>query len=133
MVLRRSCWNALLALALGLLALAAARAQAPLTGDLGLWTDATYPAVGPPTTACDDAGVCAAFWPISLDAQNAQIDLLGAVVSPSGVTAPAVLRRGGLIGPPMAVGMKNGFAVFYDEIADPLAITGRFCSSLAKT
>jgi hypothetical protein len=114
----------MLALALGLLALSPARAQAPLTGDLGLWTDATYPAVHPPTTACDDAGVCAAFWPISLDAQNAQIDLVGAVVSPSGVTAPAVLRRGGWIGPPIAVGMQNGFAVFYDEIdTDPLAIS----------
>jgi hypothetical protein len=114
----------MLALALGLLALSPARAQAPLTGDLGLWTDATYPAVRPPTTACDDAGVCAAFWPISLDAQNAQIDLVGAVVSRSGVTAPAVLRKGGWIGPPIAVGMQNGFAVFYDEIdTAPLAIS----------
>jgi hypothetical protein len=122
----------MLALALGLLALSPARAQAPLTGDLGLWTDATSPAVGPPTTACDDAGVCAAFWPIAEDAQNARIDLLGAVVSPSGVTAPAVLRRGGLIGPPIAVGMKNGFAVFYDEIADPLAITATVLQLLGE-
>ena len=104
----------MLALALGLLALSPARAQAPLTGDLGLWTDATYPAVRPPTTACDDAGVCAAFWPIWLDEQNAQIDLMGAVVSPSGVTAPVVLRSVGLIGQPIAVGLQKGFALFYD-------------------
>ncbi|HEV3458861.1 MAG TPA: hypothetical protein VHG32_20100 [Thermoanaerobaculia bacterium] len=119
MPLTRSCWKALLALAPGLLALAPARAQAPLTSDLALWTDAAHPAVHPPTTACDDAGVCAAFWPVSLDAQNAQIDLMGSVVSPSGVTAPAVLRSGGFIGQPIAVGLQHGFAVFYDEINMP--------------
>jgi hypothetical protein len=109
----------MLALALGLLALSPARAQAPLTGDLVLWTDASHPAVYPPTTACDDAGVCAAFWPISEDAQNAQIDLLGSVVSPGGVTAPTLLRKGGFISAPIAVGMQEGFAVFYDEILTP--------------
>jgi hypothetical protein len=109
----------MLALALGLLALSPARAQAPLTGDLVLWTDASLPAVFPPTTACDDAGVCAAFWPISEDAQNAVIDLLGSVVSPGGVTAPTLLRNGGFISAPIAVGMQQGFAVFYDEDSPP--------------
>jgi len=103
----------MLALALGLPAFAAARAQAPLTGDLALWTGASYPALSPPTTACDDAGVCAAFWTISEDAQNAETDLLGSVVSPGGITAPALLRHGGFISEPIAVGMQQGFAVFY--------------------
>src|ERR1700674_779215 len=119
----------MLALALGLLALSPARAQAPLTGDLGLWTDATYPAVRPPTTACDDAGVCAAFWPIWLDEQNAQIDLMGAVVSPSGVTAPVVLRSVGLIGQPIAVGLQKGFALFYDRVDFE---TGQFSSTVLQ-
>lgn len=108
-----------LALALGLLALAPAHAQAPLTGDLVLWADASHPAVYPPTTACDDAGVCAAFWPVAEDAQNAQIDLLGSVVSPGGITALALLRKGGFISAPIAVGMQEGFAVFYDEVLTP--------------
>lgn len=106
----------MLALALGLLALATARAQAPLTGEFALWTNASYPAVYPPTTACDDTGVCAAFWTISDDGQ---VYILGSVVSPSGVTAPALLRRGGFIGAPIAVGMQEGFAVFYDEVLTP--------------
>jgi hypothetical protein len=111
----RSCWNAMLALALGLLALAAARAQAPLTGDLALWTDASHPVLSPPTAACDDAGVCAAFWTISEDPQNSHVDLLGSVVSPGGVTALTLLQHGGFIADPVAVGMAEGFAVFYDS------------------
>src|ERR1700676_5409577 len=98
----RSCWNAMLALALGLLALAAARAQAPLTGDLALWTDASHPALSPPAAACDDAGVCAAFWTISEDPQNSDVDLLGSVVSPGGVTALTLLEDGGFIADPGA-------------------------------
>ncbi len=117
----RSCWNAMLALALGLLALSPARAQAPLTGDLVLWTDASHPALSPPTTACDDAGVCAAFWMVSEDAQNTQIDLLGSVVSPGGITAPALLGESGPTSAPIAVGMQNGFAVFYDADSTPSA------------
>src|ERR1700680_1207343 len=108
----RSGWNAMLALALGLLALSPARAQAPLTGDLVLWTDASHPALSPPTTACDDAGVCAAFWTISEDQQNLHVDLLGSVVSPGGVTALTLLQHGGFIADPVAVGMAEGFAVF---------------------
>jgi hypothetical protein len=119
MALTESCRNALFALALGLLALARAHAQAPLTGDLALWTDTNHPAVRAPTTACDDEGVCAAFWVISEDLQadeNSKIDLMGAVVSPSGVTAPVVLRRVSLVGQPIAVGLQKGFALFYDGV-----------------
>jgi len=109
----------MLALALGLLAFSPARAQAPLTGDLVLWTDASYPAVFPPTTACDAAGVCAAFWTI---AEDAQIDILGSVVPPGGgITAPALLRKTGFISTsaPIAVGLQEGFAVFYDYDSSP--------------
>jgi len=115
MKVTRSCPIATVILAL--VALASARAQAPLTGDLGLWTDDSHPVFSPLTTAaCDEAGVCAAFWTISEDpSENSHIDLMGSLVSPSGTTAPTLVRHGGVVGDSVAVGMQDGFAVFYVE------------------
>jgi hypothetical protein len=130
----------LIGIALIFLADSTARAQKPLGSDLVI---AAFPsnvqAEYYPQPACDDAGVCALFWADNHYYPDAnKVDILATILSSRGqvLVQPRILATGHFPNGPIAVGMENGFAVFWDSFSPDgheSSIMQYFTESLAPT
>jgi hypothetical protein len=110
--------HVLLGLGLALIVAGPAIGQSALTDDILLATDppgavAEYS----PHPVCDGTGVCGLFWNGFHRSSNVDIDIFAAVTSSDGqlLVQPRLLTTGNFNSGPIAVGMKQGFAVLWDQ------------------